>query len=603
MAREHETNLDDLSVAVDGHQHKGGPHRDDAPQPRHRWHQAGRTLADDLAVAPDSKDPRQEINGAGFGILDETKDKTANLFGQHHHPWDVHVADVGGVAHHHQAMALLDGEPFRELGDDVDRVFRSQHNRRDVPRGKTLMESLWQRVERDGDDAPSGAVHRTAEFTIEGSITAKQNEARHTRNLVAGKALPSTWLGLERKGDFRLASGAFAAQVPCPLRRRRRRRYHPSMATLPLGELFVVGFGGYTVPESTQTLIADHGVGGVILFSRNIDDTEQVVGLNTSLYELAKARGAPLIVSVDQEGGRVARLRGLCSDVPSMRIVGKAAETDPEVPYRLGAMMARELLTLGFHWDFAPVADVDTNPDNPVIGERSFSRDPAVVGRLVARFIQGMQGAGVAACAKHFPGHGDTDTDSHLALPRLPHSLERLNAIELAPFVAAKDAGVASVMTAHVMFPALDDNEPATLSPVILKRLLRDQLGYDGVCVSDDLEMAAVAERYDVEVLVEKGLNAGCDLFLICHDNDKAARAIEAAHRLVDTGAVPRERAEEALRRVQAMKSRYVGAPAPPSMAEVKEIVRSAPHLALSDSLKAIADDGPQRDASMVDLA
>src|SRR5690606_19036542 len=121
-------------------------------------------------------------------------------------------------------------------------------------------------------------------------------------------------------------------------------------ATLPLGELFVVGFGGYSVPESTRSLIADHGVGGVILFSRNIDDTEQVVGLNTSLYELAKARGAPLIVSVDQEGGRVARLRGLCSDVPSMRIVGKAAETDPEVPYRLGAMMARELLTLGFHW-------------------------------------------------------------------------------------------------------------------------------------------------------------------------------------------------------------------------------------------------------------
>jgi beta-N-acetylhexosaminidase len=374
------------------------------------------------------------------------------------------------------------------------------------------------------------------------------------------------------------------------------------MTRLPLGQLFVVGFDGHDVPHSARSLFVDHGAGGAILFKRNIDSLEQTVAINTRLFEIGQSCAQPLLVSVDQEGGRVARLRGICTDVPAMRVVGKAAESDPELPYRLGAMMARELVALGFHWDFAPVADVDTNPANPVIGERSFSRDADVVGTIAARFIEGMQGQGVAACAKHFPGHGDTDTDSHLALPRLPHSLERLRSVELVPFQKACKAGVASVMTAHVMFPALDEAEPATLSKTILEQLLRQELGYDGVCVSDDLEMAAVAERYDVEVLVEKGLNAGCDLFLICHDNDKAARAIEAAHKLVESGKVPVERVEQALRRVQAMKTRYVGAPAAPSLAEARTIVRSAPHLALAERLASITVAGAERASSIVDI-
>jgi beta-N-acetylhexosaminidase len=374
------------------------------------------------------------------------------------------------------------------------------------------------------------------------------------------------------------------------------------MARLPVGQLFVVGFAGPTLSASARSLVVDHGVGGFILFSRNIESAEQVVALNTSIFELGKQAPAPLIVSVDQEGGRVARLRGIATDVPAMRVVGRAAATDPELPYRLGALMARELVALGFHWDFAPVVDVDTNPKNPVIGERSFAREPDVVGAVAARFIAGMQGQGVAACAKHFPGHGDTDVDSHLALPRLPHSLERLTSVELKPFVDAKRAGVASVMTAHVMFPALDADEPATLSRTILHKLLREQVGYDGVCVSDDLEMRAVAERYDVEVLVEKGLLAGVDCFLICHDNDKAARAIEHVHKLVESGRVPRARVEEALARVQALKQKYVGAPAAPSLAEAQAILRSAPHQEAVARLAAVSVDGPERGESLVDI-
>jgi beta-N-acetylhexosaminidase len=369
---------------------------------------------------------------------------------------------------------------------------------------------------------------------------------------------------------------------------------------LPVGQLFVVGFAGTSVPPSAAELFTKHGVGGAILFKRNIESAEQVVALNTQLFELGQRCTAPLLVSVDQEGGRVARLRGIATDVPAMRVVGKAAEADPELPYRLGALMARELSALGFHWDFAPVVDVDTNPQNPVIGERSFSRDAAVVGRVAARFIEGMQGAGVAACAKHFPGHGDTDTDSH---PRLPHDLERLRTIELPPFIAAARAGVASIMTAHVLFPALDDAEPATLSARILAQLLRNEVGFDGVCVSDDLEMSAVAERHPVETLVEKGLLAGCDLFLVCHDNDKAARAVEHVHRLVETGRVPRSRVEEALARVAALKAKYVGMPAPPSMDDVRSLVRSAPHVDLCARLAAVNVEGAERGESLVDIS
>jgi beta-N-acetylhexosaminidase len=371
---------------------------------------------------------------------------------------------------------------------------------------------------------------------------------------------------------------------------------------LPVGQLFVVGFAGHSVPSSAAALFTQYGVGGAILFKRNIESIEQVVALNTELFALGQRASSPLIVSVDQEGGRVARLRGIMTDVPAMRAVGQAAQSDGELPYRLGAMMARELSALGFHWDFAPVVDVDTNPLNPVIGERSFSRDAAVVGQVGARFIAGMQGAGVAACAKHFPGHGDTDTDSHVALPRLPHTLERLRAVELAPFVAAERAGVASVMTAHVMFPALDDAEPATLSSSILRKLLREEVGFDGVCVSDDLEMSAVAERYPVEDLVEKGLLAGCDLFLICHDNDKAVRAVEHVHKLVADGRVPRARVEEALARVAALKTKYVGMPAPPSLAEARALLRAAPHQELADRLARVVVDGPERGESLVDV-
>lgn len=317
------------------------------------------------------------------------------------------------------------------------------------------------------------------------------------------------------------------------------------MATLPLEQLFVVGFSGHDLPVEAQDLLRQ-GVGGAILFARNIASVAQVVDLNTQIFQCVGTE-RPALVAVDQEGGRVARLRGLATDLPPMRHIGRAQTIQPDLCFRLGAMMGRELVSLGFHWNFAPVLDVDTNPQNPVIGERSFATTPAEVITAAIPFMQGLQASGIGACGKHFPGHGDTDTDSHLDLPRLPHTLERLRSVELSPFAAAAQAKISSIMTAHVLFPALDPVYPATLSQPILQGLLRDELGYDGVVVSDDLEMKAVADRYSIEEMVERGLNAGVDVFLICHHLDKAAEAIACAHRLVDTGRVSVERAQQAL--------------------------------------------------------
>ena len=318
------------------------------------------------------------------------------------------------------------------------------------------------------------------------------------------------------------------------------------MSDLPLGRLFMLGFEGTKLPQRARDFLEKDQALGAVLFKRNIESREQVIDLNKSISGL---------VAVDQEGGRVTRLKGITKDIPPMREIGEAAKQDPELPYRVGFQMGGELKELGFHIDFAPVMDVDTNPKNPIIGDRSFSRDPEEVARFGVKFIEGMQEAGIFACAKHFPGHGDTDLDSHLDLPVISHDLERINQIELPPFKAAIKAGVASIMTAHIIMKALDEQVPATLSHIILTKLLREQMGYEGVIVSDDLEMKAVADRYSIPELVERGLLAGVDLFLICRELDKTEEAIETAHKLVDQGVVPKKRVLEALARVQKLIS------------------------------------------------
>jgi beta-N-acetylhexosaminidase len=284
------------------------------------------------------------------------------------------------------------------------------------------------------------------------------------------------------------------------------------------------------VPGDLAHAIRDGRVGGVILFKRNLTDAQSIRRLIEGLHALAPD-DAPLIVATDQEGGRVQRLREPWTEWPPMRTVG--AHDSVELTTQVGQALAHELSATGITLDFAPVVDVDSNQDNPVIGDRSFSNQVERVASHAVAFIKGMQAAGVAACAKHFPGHGDTNADSHFELPRLDHDLERLRAVELPPFRAAIGAGVASVMSAHVSFPRLDPKRPATLSPDVMA-LLREELGYDGFVFTDDLEMRAVADHFSVEERIYGPLRAGVDGLLVCSQADLRVEALRLLERAPD---------------------------------------------------------------------
>lgn len=320
------------------------------------------------------------------------------------------------------------------------------------------------------------------------------------------------------------------------------------------GQVLMGGFVGLDPEPAFVDLIHNGQVGGAILFRRNIESPEQTRDLLRRLAGLPAPRA--LMFSVDQEGGRVQRLLSPFPELPPMRTFGQARRKT--LTRRIGALLGRTLKAVGFHQDFAPVLDVDSNPANPVIGDRAFSNDPNVVARLGAAFIDGLQSEGIAACAKHFPGHGDTQVDSHLALPRLDHDLERLRRIELVPFRAAVATDVASIMTAHILFAAFDDEHPATLSEKVMGPLVRDEIGYRGVVVSDDLEMRAIADHYGIGDAAVRALRAGCDQILICKHPALVSEAYEAIVKAVEAGQLSKHRLAEAAGRVEALKRTYV---------------------------------------------
>jgi len=316
--------------------------------------------------------------------------------------------------------------------------------------------------------------------------------------------------------------------------------------------MFAIGFDGKTVTPSLQKLL-DRGVGAVALFSQNVESPQQVARL---CYDIQKRAGRPVLIAVDQEGGRVARLRKGFTPIPSMRAVG---ETNDEIlAHSIGQVLAAELRAVNIAMNFSPVMDVDSNPANPVIGDRSFGADPALVARIGAALIRGLQAGGVAACAKHFPGHGDTSKDSHFDLPTIPHSLSRLEKIEMPPFAAAIVAGVSAIMTAHVIFESFDSENPATLSHAVLTNLLRRKMKFQGVIVSDALEMRAISANFAIEETVIKGATAGLDLLAICEDPDLQNRAIDALIAGVRSGKVAENLITDANRRIERLIKQYV---------------------------------------------
>ncbi|MCC6639627.1 MAG: beta-N-acetylhexosaminidase [Deltaproteobacteria bacterium] len=320
--------------------------------------------------------------------------------------------------------------------------------------------------------------------------------------------------------------------------------------TDPPGQLLFAGFEGTRVPDDLAALVAAGRMGGVVLFSRNVENADQLRTLVRELHAPAPEE-FPLLLAIDQEGGRVQRLRAPWTVWPPMRALGD--RDDPALSRALAIAIAQELLDVGIGLDFAPVVDVATEPSNPVIGDRSFGETPQRVARHARAFVEGLQSAGVAACAKHFPGHGDTTCDSHLELPRLAHDLERLRSVELPPFRAAIEAGVAAVMTAHVLFPALDPVRPATLSPAVL-RILREELGFSGVVFSDDLEMRAVVDAFSTRDCVLGALRAGVDALLVCSDRKRWSEALATLE------SAPAPLLAAPLQHVRALKDRFAHA-------------------------------------------
>jgi beta-N-acetylhexosaminidase len=343
------------------------------------------------------------------------------------------------------------------------------------------------------------------------------------------------------------------------------------------GQLLWVGFDGATLPAELAGRLRTGQAGGVTLFRRNIEDLDQVAALARDLH----AAGDNVLISIDQEGGRVQRLRAPATEWPAMLNLSDHWIRDPGGAVRLGEAIGKaialELAALDLDLDFAPVLDVLTNAQNPVIGDRSFAMTVKGVVELAGAVARGLAAGGVLTSGKHFPGHGDTHLDSHLALPRVDHDLARLRAVELAPF-AALAGNLPTIMTAHVVFAALDDQHPATLSPAVLG-LLRDELAYGGVIVSDDLEMKAIADHYGVEDAVIRGLRAGCDVFLLCHraELQYAAHAALVAHAEKDSRV--RERVRQSAARVRAMAATHRGGR---TTLPGRGVIGSEEHLALA---------------------
>jgi beta-N-acetylhexosaminidase len=319
---------------------------------------------------------------------------------------------------------------------------------------------------------------------------------------------------------------------------------------------------GTSIPVELRSLAKEFDLGGVILFGRNIEAPEQVAELSAESEALG--RSMPAWVSVDQEGGRVARLKEPFTKWPPMATLGRAGKESEALAERFANALAAELKAVGITLDYAPVLDIHTNPKNPVIGDRALSEKANDVARLGRVIIRALQGAGIAACGKHFPGHGDTSTDSHFELPLVEHPPDRLRAIEFEPFRAAVAEQVAFIMTAHVLVPSLDEEKPATLSPHIVRKLLRDELKYEGVILSDDLEMKAVSAHYAVPDSAVEAIRAGCDAVLVCQgDIDLQARTLESLVKAVESGLIPAARCDDAFMRLKRAKAKFLTADRP----------------------------------------
>jgi beta-N-acetylhexosaminidase len=365
-----------------------------------------------------------------------------------------------------------------------------------------------------------------------------------------------------------------------------------------IGQLLWFGIPGPTVTPELRKKLERGEVGATILFKRNlvveavtangitqeVTDVDALVALNQELHRTAPD-GTLALIAVDHEGGVVQRVRAPATHWPPMlshdALEPAAAEILSE---QIGQMLGLELRAMGFDIDFAPVLDIHTNPANPIIGNRAFGTTADIVSKRALAFARGLDAAGILSCGKHFPGHGDTTTDSHLELPRVDHSWERLASVELEPFARAAQAKLPMIMTAHVVFASLDALRPATMSPKVVTGVLRDRLGYEGVIVSDDLDMNAIAEHMEVGVAAVAAVRAGCDVLLLCRREDHQALAEEALIKEAEKDAGFRAIVGAAAERVRMMKKAHAANQAA-RPAPARDVIGSFEHRRMADRL------------------
>ncbi len=318
-----------------------------------------------------------------------------------------------------------------------------------------------------------------------------------------------------------------------------------------IGQVFICGFYGTTPSKEIKTLIQKYHLGSVILFRRNIENSEQLKALTSSLQSVSRL---PLLMAIDQEGGMVTRLSEPFTTFPGN--MATAATGEPHNAYLTGLIMAKEMRSVGINWNLAPVVDVNDLPENPGIGVRSYSDDSKIVATFASEFLRGLHEGKVAACAKHFPGKGHSSKDAHLEMPTVDRDRETLEKIELYPYRELIKIGLDSIMPSHVYYPALCEQRdlPATLSKKVMMNLLKDEMNFKGVTVTDDLEMRGVSSSLSAHETAWRSLKVGADVVMICHTFEEQVKVFEKIREKLSSGAISVERLDDAVRRVLEMK-------------------------------------------------
>lgn len=343
-----------------------------------------------------------------------------------------------------------------------------------------------------------------------------------------------------------------------------------------IGQMLLVGIDGTVLDDQAKKMISEDKVGGIILYKNNIQDLKSMVSLVNSMKESNSGNPTPLFMSVDQEGGKVNRMPKEYASIPSNAKVGSS--NDANAAEMMGKLLAREVNSAGFNMNFAPVLDINSNPDNPVIGDRSFGNSAELVSTLGIAEMKGIASEGVVPVVKHFPGHGDTSVDSHLDLPIVNKTAEELAKLEWLPFQAAIKEGTDAVMVAHILFPNLDPDKPASLSSKIIGELLRGEMNYQGLVITDDLTMGAIMKNYDLAAAAVDTINAGSDILLIAHGYDNEKRVLETLLDNVKKGKIQETRIDESVYRILALKAKYnlSDEPVPvPDLTELNKDIKS----------------------------